>query len=338
MPQHDYPLSSQMDDPEQREQLMAVRRQVMDKIREIETRAVYREKPDLLLCGTVTGPEIGQRFGIPSVLTFLQPHGPKTLAMFTRFMDDMEQGGLIDSLTAADLILLEGMPEIDGGTSLEIMASNMAGLQDKIHFTGPLLNEYPDELPDREILKEIHCGTRDKTLVYVTIGGGSQLIGEQFIQLVLESFKMLPRYIGVVATGVLLSPDRIKTFDMPVNTIVRGFVPGTELIKASDVTVFHGGSSTLMTCLACGTPAIVVPSMGEQEDNGAVLVQHGAGIMLAKDSLTAQSLAKAIQRIVDNSGFRHEANQLKALGEKYGGAQAAATLAEKVAAGKAVMR
>lgn len=336
MPQLDYPPPSQTDDPRQREELLATRQQTMGKITEIETEVAAREKPNLLLCGTFTGPRVGQRLGIPSLLTFLQPHGHKTLATSHQRMKDT---GLKDeipgSLAAADLIVIEGMPEISGGVTMESLGASAA---DKVHFTGPLLTEYPDELPAREILKEKHCGAGDKTLVYVTIGGGSSLIGEQFLQVVLAALRILPHLTGVIATGIAIPPDRVKAFNPPANAIVRGFVPGTELIKTSDVTVFHGGSSTLMTCIACGTPAVVVPSIGEQEDNGAVLAQNGAGIVLDKSTLTAQILADAVQRILSDAGYRRQAARLKALGEKYGGAEAAASLAEKIVSQEAVIR
>ncbi|MDR3562325.1 MAG: glycosyltransferase [Negativicutes bacterium] len=193
-------------------------------------------------------------------------------------------------------------------------------------------------MPPRKTLKKKHIGAGDQQLVYVTIGGGSSLIGEQFLRLVLDSLRMLPQLTGVVATGIAISPDKIKTFNPPGNVIIKGFVPGTELIKASDVTVFHGGSSTLMTCLACGTPAVVVPSMGEQEDNGAVLTQYGAGIVLDKQKLTANMLAEAVETVVNDPGYREQAAKLKAIGEKYGGAELAASLAEKLALREAVLQ
>jgi UDP:flavonoid glycosyltransferase YjiC (YdhE family) len=339
MPHQDYPLGSQLDDPRQREELIARMQLVREKIIAIETEAAGREKPDLLLCGTITGPKVGQRLGIPSLLTFLQPHGPKTLAMFTeRLKDSRIRDALAESLAAADLIILEGMPEISGGARLEDLGGKAADLGGKIHFTGPLLTEYPDGMPSREMLKAKHCGSGDKTLVYITIGGGSQLIGEQFLQVVLEALRMLPLVAGVVATGVAIAPEKISVLSPPVNTLVRGFVPGTELVRASDVTVFHGGSSTLMTCLACGTPAVVVPSMGEHEDNGAVLADSGAGIVLDKQTLTAPVLAEAIRRILGDPAYRRQAARLKGLGEKYGGAEAAASLAEKIVAREAVVR
>lgn len=339
MPQHDYPSISKINDPQHREELFASMQEVMDKVGKIEKAVAIRENPDLLVCGTITGPKVGQLLGIPTLMTFLQPHGSKTVAMFNqRLKNSSVKAGLSSSLAAADAIILEGMPEISGGVAFGSLEGDTANLRDRIHFTGPLLTIYPDDMPSREKLKEKHCGDSNKTLVYVTIGGGSQLIGEQFLQIVLESLRMLPQLTGVIATGIAISPNKIRSFNPPANAIIMGFAPGTELIKASDVTIFHGGSSTLMTCIACGTPAVVVPSMGEQEDNGAVLAQNGAGIVLDKENLTTAIMAEAIQRIVGDSEYRKQALRLKSLGEKYGGAEAAASLAEKIAAREAVFR
>lgn len=330
-------FGNQATDLRQKEERLIKGEELIAKIREIETEAATREQPDLLLCGTISGPKVGQDLGIPSMLVALQPHGPKTLAMLAQRLKDIK-GELYSSQGAADLIILEGMPEVSGGVSFGGQWENYEGLQDKIHFTGPLLTESPNEMPSQEALKEKHISAGDKIMVYVTIGGGSPLIGEQFLQLVLESLKMLPWLTGVVATGIAISPDKIKTFNPPNNVVIRGFVPGTEMIKASDVTVFHGGSSTLMTCLACGTPAVVIPSIDEQEDNAAVLAQSSAGIVLDKKTLTPQMLADAVQAIVSDPSYREQAKKLKSLGEKYGGAEVAASLAEKLVARKAVLQ
>ncbi|AIF52975.1 Glycosyltransferase 28 domain-containing protein [Pelosinus sp. UFO1] len=336
MPQFDT-FGNQANDSRHKEEQFNKMEQLIARIGEIETKAATREQPDLLLCGTISGSKIGKCLGIPSLLVALQAHGPKTLAMFAQRLKGIKDE-LYSSQEAADLIILEGMPEISGGVSFGDQWENYEALQDKIYFTGPLLNESPNEMPSRETLKEKHIGAGNKTMVYVTIGGGSSLIGEQFLQLVLESLKMLPWLTGVVATGIAISPDKIKSFNPPNNVAIRGFVPGTEMIKASDVTVFHGGSSTLMTCLACGTPAVVIPSIGEQEDNAAVLAQSGAGIVLDKKTLTPQMLADAVHAIVTDPSYREQAQKLKSLGEKYGGAEVAASLAEKLVAREAVLQ
>jgi len=339
LPEFNFYSGDQMDNPMQQESLLAQMPQVLARMAVIETEMAEQVKPDLLLCGTISGAKVGRRLGIPSMLVFLQPHGPKTMAMFTqRLKDHKLKYELSSSMTAADLIVVEGMPEISGGINFEILGANAETLKDKVHFTGPLLTEYPDGMPAREILKEKFIGAKAKSMVYITIGGGSPLIGEQFLKVVLESLKLLPEVTGVVATGIAISPERIKSFKPPSNAVIHGFVSGTEMIKASDVTVFHGGSSTLMTCLACGTPAVVIPSMGEQEDNGAVLADNGAGIVLNKQTLTPQVLAEAIRTILNNSDYRKHAAKLKAMGEKYGGAEVAASLAEKIASREAVLR
>lgn len=78
--------------------------------------------------------------------------------------------------------------------------------------------------------------------------------------------------------------------------------------------------------------------MGEQEDNGAVLAESGAGIVLDKKMLTPQILAEAIKTIVTDPNYREQAVKLKLLGEKYGGAEVAASLAEKLVARKTVVQ
>lgn len=242
----------------------------------------------------------------------------------------LSKGHAFDFLKAVNLFIMEGLPELSGDTDAELKGEGLAALKDKIRFTGPLLAEPPENLPGQEELKTRHTGNKELPLAYVTIGGGTPLIGEDFLTLVLDAFRQLADVKGVISTGLAIDPDRLAGCNPPDNVFIRGFVPGTELIKASDVTVFHGGSSTLMTCIACGKPAVVVPSMAEQEDNGAVLAQNGAGIVLDKNALTATVLAEAVKKILHDHTFRDNAQRLKALGERYGGAPAAAAMVEEL--------
>ena len=262
------------------------------------------------------------------------------------FFADLVPGGdsnkSYGDLETASLIFVEGMPEISGDTDFDKIGYNFTEpgewiqkIKPKIRFTGPLLAESPEKLPSQEELKIRYTGHQDQPLVYVTIGGGTNLIGEKFLSLVLEAFRLLPEVKGVVSTGLAISEEQIAGAlpggDYPPdNVIIRQFVPGTELIKASDAVVFHGGSSTLMTCIACGRPAVVVPSMAEQEDNGMVLSHYKAGIVLDKQSLTPEILTIAIRRILENASFRHQAEELKKLSEKYGGADGAAIMMEQL--------
>ncbi|WP_378954516.1 glycosyltransferase [Pelosinus sp. sgz500959] len=323
-----------------KEEMTTKMKEVMNAIAKIEIEIGKREQPNLILSGTLSGSRTAQQLGIPSMMVFLQPHGEKTFQMLADRLQGNGQeesekiiDGMIDVFKMADIIILEGMPEISGGITFEDFGQKFMGIKEKIRFTGPLLIEYPDQLPEKEDLKQMHMGDRNKLMVYITIGGGSSLIGEQFLKIVLDALRLIPEVTGIIATGMVIQPEVILQYDPPNNAMIKGYVPGTEMIKASDVTVFHGGSSTLMTCIACGTPAVVVPSIGEQEDNGAVLSEYGAGIVLNKATLTADILVKAIQNIINNPSYRRGAEHLKSLGEKYGGSKVAADWAETLMEG-----
>ena len=333
IPISDFPFQTLLGaDDRAKEEIMTRMKEIMKPIAEAESEIIAKEKPDVLLCGNLTGPSAAKKFNIPCAMVALQPHGPKTIEFLTRRLPMQAQD--LDRLKAVNLLIMEGTPELDGGVSAELKGEWSEALKDKLRFTGPLLLEKPESLPSREELKVRHAGEKDKPLIYVTIGGGTPLIGEDFLTLVLDAFRSLPDVKGVIATGLALEPERLAGYNPPDNVFIRGFVPGLELIKASDVTIFHGGSSTLMTCIACGTPAIVVPSMPEQEDNGAVLSQNGSGIVLAKNSLTPTAMSEAVLKILKDCSFRDNAQRLKELGEKYGGVSAAARMVEQLVDGE----
>jgi UDP:flavonoid glycosyltransferase YjiC (YdhE family) len=292
----------------------------------IDAEAIAAERPDVVLAANLTGAVAARAAGIPSALVFLQPHGARTVQAFTDHIERSRalERVLEEAADAAGLVLVEGMPELGAGTTIPFpWAARSAG---KVRYTGPLLADPVEELPPRAELRARHAGVRDEPLVYATIGGGSTLIGEAFLQLVVEMFRRAPELRGFIATGLDVLPERLT--ELPDNVILRGFVPGTELVAASDVTVFHGGSSTLMTTIACGTPSVVVPSMAEQEDNAASLAANGAGIVLEKDALTPEGLLSAVQTILRDDRFRAGTARLQALGRRAGGATRAAELVE----------
>ncbi len=318
------------DDRHQDEVIVRLK-EILQQMTEAEQRAVDIARPEAMLCGSFTGSTTARKSGVPCAMIILQPHGKKTISSATRRLEAIKFS--LDALDAADLIIMEGMPELDGGVRAALAGEQAAALGDKIRFTGPLLVEPPENLPGQSELKTRHAGNAELPLVYVTIGGGTPLIGEDFLTMVIDAFRQLPGVQGVIATGLAIDPERLAAGNPPDNVIIRGFVPGTELIKASDVTVFHGGSSTLMTCIACGRPAVVVPSMAEQEDNAAVLANNGSGILLDKNGLTPVVLAEAIQKILSDRSFLNNAQRLQELGERYGGATAAAAMVEALVSG-----
>lgn len=296
----------------------------------VDAGAIAAERPDAVLAANLTGAVAARAARIPSALVILQPHGARTIEALAAHVarSRVIQSTLEDAADAAGLVLVEGLPELGAGTTLPF--SWAARSADKVRYTGPLLADPAADLPPRAALRARHAVGPDEPFVYATIGGGSPLIGEGFLQLVVAMFRLDPRLRGLIATGLDVVPARLT--DLPGNVILRGFVPGTELIAASDVTVFHGGSSTMMTTIACGTPSVIVPSMVEQEDNAACLAAQGAGIVLEKAALTAEGLLTAVQTILGQARYREGAERLQELGRRAGGAPHAAALMESMIA------
>ena len=323
-------LLSAMGSPEERAQALARLAAALPDLIDVDAKAIAAERPDVLLGANLTGAIAARAAGIPSALVILQPHGEATIRMLaelvrgSRAIEDL----LREVAEAASLVLVEGMPALAAGVPFPFAWA--AREVEKVRYVGPLLADAFEELPPRDELRARHAGVRGEPLVYVTIGGGSPLIGEEFLRIVVEMLRRAPALRGFIATGLDVAPERLP--DLPGNVILRSFVPGTELVAASDVTIFHGGSSTLMTCIACGTPAVVVPSMAEQEDNAAALAAGGAGLVLEKGALTVEALLAAVQTILGDPRYREGAARLQELGRRAGGAPRAAELVASLVA------
>ncbi len=346
-----FPDEAQLNDQDYQKEMGAKIGSCLQLSLQREKEAITAERPDLMLCGSPLSILNAREARIPASLTMLQPHGKKTLEYLLKKMKErttlsnmiaasLSRGDLEKSFSEAmetvQLIFLEGMPEISGDIDFNQISCDFPELgeriqkiKSKIQFTGPLLIESPEKLPNQKELKIRHSGNQVQPLVYVTIGGGTSLIGEEFLSLAVETFRSLPKVKAVISTGLAVSAEQIGGYRPPENVVIHQFVPGLELSMASNVTVFHGGSSTLMNCIACGKPGVVVPSMAEQEDNGRVLSQNGAGILLDKRGLTPEILAAAIRRTLEDDSFQRQAEKLRILGEKYGGAEGAAAILEQ---------
>lgn len=65
-----------------------------------------------------------------------------------------------------------------------------------------------------------------------------------------------------------------------------GRLPLSEVLRACDVAVHHGGQGTTLAALGAGMPQLVLPAFDDQFDNGAAVVRAGAGICLPLKELT----------------------------------------------------
>ena len=89
------------------------------------------------------------------------------------------------------------------------------------------------------------------------------------------------------------------------------------------------GLGTLMKALAHGVPLVCIPLVGDQPDNAARVVAHGAGIRLERDT-TPEKIRAAIQHILTQPGFGEAARRMARILADEDGAQTAAEEIESV--------
>ena len=90
------------------------------------------------------------------------------------------------------------------------------------------------------------------------------------------------------------------------------FVPQLECLKLAAAFVTHGGMNSVQEALCHDTPMVVIPGFGDQPWNGRRLETLGAGVVCERSTLTPESLAAAVRRVLNEAAY---AAQAKAMGE-----------------------
>jgi MGT family glycosyltransferase len=113
---------------------------------------------------------------------------------------------------------------------------------------------------------------------------------------------------GVMSIGKHVAVESLGA--VPPNIVVKPWVSQLDVLRRASVFVSHGGMNSVSESLHYGVPLVVVPQMGEQELVGRRVEQLGAGVHLARTSVTADTLRNAVHRVLDESAFRDGATAL----------------------------
>jgi UDP:flavonoid glycosyltransferase YjiC (YdhE family) len=145
------------------------------------------------------------------------------------------------------------------------------------------------------------------------------------MQRVVQALALLP-VRGLVTLGPALEPAQFKA---PSNVRLEVFVPHSAVLPHAKAMVTQCGLGTLMKALAHGVPLVCIPLVGDQPDNAARIVAHGAGIRLERDT-TPEQIRAAVQRVLTQPGFGESVRRIAGILAKEDGAQAAAEEIESV--------
>ena len=113
---------------------------------------------------------------------------------------------------------------------------------------------------------------------------------------------------GLVTTGPAIPANSIEA---PANVTLVERAPHSEVLREASAVVTHAGHGTVIKALAAGVPVVAMPLGRDQLDNAARVAHHGAGLRL-KPKASADAIARAIRRVLDEPSFRANAERLAA--------------------------
>ena len=194
-------------------------------------------------------------------------------------------------LERADLFLVLTSPAFD------FQASR---LPPNVRYVGPQL----DELPWAQPWSSPWPANHPDPLVVVSLSTSFQQQGA-LQQRVLEALGGV-RVRALVTLGPTL---RQESFHAPENVIICTSAPHGQVFPHAAAVVTHAGHGTVMRALANGLPLVCIPMGRDQSDVAARVVARGAGLRLSRNA-SIPALRRAIQRVLDEPGFRAQARHL----------------------------
>ena len=101
---------------------------------------------------------------------------------------------------------------------------------------------------------------------------------------------------GAIATG---SADRAELGELPVDWLVREFLPQVTLLERAAAAVTHGGNNSVTESMTMGVPLVVLPFSTDQFAGAAALEDAGFGVVLPPNTATVAELANAVRWALD---------------------------------------
>lgn len=271
--------------------------------------------------------------------TWWQDERPSGLPSAAQFFSQVAQEhaaapvNRVVDLMAGHLALIVGTPETDP-----------VAADADVTWIGPMVFLRDDAaLP--AWIDEFREINGDRPLVWVYSGNPRYFTGPcpcdsiVVIRAAIDAFANEPVDV-VLTTGYQELPAEFV--DLPKNFRHATYVPGPLMAERCDLIVFHGGHSSVMTCLKAGTPAVIIPTITERESNARRLASLGAGEVVmpvtgadGEKRVNHAEFRSKVNRVLNQPSYRKSARRVAQSMSKYGGPQAAAERIERFAGGAA---
>jgi len=163
-----------------------------------------------------------------------------------------------------------------------------------VHYVGPVLDDPQWAEPWTP------PWAADDTRPLVLVGFSSTFQDQGLVlRNVVHALSGLP-VRALVTLGEMLSDTEVTSTGSVV--VVRS-APHRQVLAKASLVVTHCGHGTTMKALAAGVPMVCLPMGRDQDDTAARVVHAGAGVRL-KPTASPRAIARAVQRVLDDDGFR----------------------------------
>jgi len=169
-----------------------------------------------------------------------------------------------------------------------------------IHFVGWTVTNSPSDpaFPFERI--------QGRRLIYVSLGTVNN-DDAAFFKTCIEAFAGADDFV-IMTTGNRIRPESFGT--LPENIVIRGWVPQTAVLQRASLFISHAGMNSVHDGLYYGVPLLLVPQQAEQMFTARRVVQLGAGLMLRKAEVNAQTVRETAARLLSDTHFRLEAKRI----------------------------
>ena len=134
----------------------------------------------------------------------------------------------------------------------------------------------------------------NKPFVYVSFGSFLSVRADVLARVCAALHRLGIR--GAIATG---SADRAELGELPVDWLVREFLPQVTLLERAAAAVTHGGNNSVTESMTMGVPLVVLPFSTDQFAGAAALEDAGFGVVLPPNTATVAELADAVLLALD---------------------------------------
>jgi len=190
-------------------------------------------------------------------------------------------------------------------------------IQERVNYTGPLLNMDPETMLSKEELRENFGFSNSESIVLATVGG--TWFGRKLLNLLNKAAGLLNSDRLIIVTGPQIN---IESQPSSHRILYKSFVGGMmEWMKLSDLVISLAGHTTSMEIASLGIPNLMVPieNHPEQLKNALNMQKHGISFLEDMGSLNSEKLATDINHILESDNLRDGALKTSEIFSQYKG-------------------